>query len=104
VSGTISALRDSRGRQRPCNAHKTLDNFSILLSIFWVNLRRPIAIGEEVRIMPTYEFKCEKCKKRFELIMTVSEYDSKKIRCPKCKSTRVRQQISSFQTITSKKS
>jgi putative FmdB family regulatory protein len=54
--------------------------------------------------MPTYEFKCEKCKKQFDLILTVSEYEKKKIRCPKCKSTRVRQQISSFQTITSKKS
>ena len=54
--------------------------------------------------MPTYDFKCEKCKKNFSLIMTVSEYETKKKRCPKCKSTRVKQQISSFQTITSKKS
>jgi len=54
--------------------------------------------------MPTYEFKCEKCKKRFSLMMTISEYEKKKIRCPKCKSVRVNQQITSFQTITSKKS
>ncbi len=54
--------------------------------------------------MPTYEFRCEKCKKRFELMMTISEYEKKKIRCPKCKSTRVKQQITSFQAITSKKS
>lgn len=54
--------------------------------------------------MPVYEFKCEKCKKRFTLTITVSEYEKKKFRCPKCKSTRVKQQITSFETITSKKS
>jgi len=54
--------------------------------------------------MPTYDFRCEKCKKKFSLMMTISEYEKKKIRCPKCKSTRVKQQISSFQAITSKKS
>jgi putative FmdB family regulatory protein len=54
--------------------------------------------------MPTYEFKCEKCKKRFSLMMKISEYEKKKIRCPKCKSVRVKQQITSFETITSSKS
>ena len=54
--------------------------------------------------MPTYEFKCEKCKKRFSLMMTISEYENKKIRCPKCKSVRVKQQITSFEAITSNKS
>jgi putative FmdB family regulatory protein len=54
--------------------------------------------------MPTYEFRCEKCKKVFSLILTVSEYEKTKFRCPKCKSTRVKQQITSFQAITSKKS
>jgi putative FmdB family regulatory protein len=54
--------------------------------------------------MPVYDFRCEKCKKKFTLTMTVSEYETKKLRCPKCKSTRVKQQITGFQTITSKKS
>jgi putative FmdB family regulatory protein len=54
--------------------------------------------------MPTYDFKCEKCNKKFSLILSISEYDKTKFRCPKCKSTRVKQQISSFQTVTSKKS
>jgi len=62
--------------------------------------------------MPTYEYICEKCKKPFSLIMTIAEYEKKKIRCPekkkircpKCKSVRVKQQITSFQAITSKKS
>lgn len=55
--------------------------------------------------MPTYEFKCENCKKAFEVSLGISEYEKKKrFRCPKCKSSRVKRQISSFQTVTSKKS
>lgn len=54
--------------------------------------------------MPTYEFFCEKCNKAFTMIMTLSEYEKGKHRCPKCKSTRIKQQITGFQTVTSKKS
>lgn len=54
--------------------------------------------------MPTYEFVCEKCRKRFTLVLSISEYEKKKMECPKCKSRKVKQQISSFQTVTSKKS
>ena len=54
--------------------------------------------------MPIYEFVCGKCKKKFSLAMSISEYEKKKMHCPKCKSTSVKQQISSFQTVTSKKS
>ncbi|MBN1843256.1 MAG: zinc ribbon domain-containing protein [Deltaproteobacteria bacterium] len=54
--------------------------------------------------MPTYEFFCEKCNKTFTVTMRVSEYQKKKIQCPKCKGKKIKQVISSFQTITSKKS
>ena len=54
--------------------------------------------------MPIYDFACGKCKKKFSLTMSISEYEKKKFQCPKCKSTEVKQQISSFQTVTSKKS
>ena len=54
--------------------------------------------------MPVYEYLCEKCAKPFTIFITVSEYEKKNIRCPHCKSTRVRQQITSFQTVTAKKS
>ena len=54
--------------------------------------------------MPTYEFRCQKCEKRFTLIMSISDYEKKKVQCPKCKSKRVKQQITPFQTKTSKKS
>jgi len=54
--------------------------------------------------MPNYEFRCENCKKRFSQTLSISEYEKKKPSCPKCKSRNVKQQISSFQTVTSKKS
>jgi putative FmdB family regulatory protein len=54
--------------------------------------------------MPTYEFYCEKCKKVFSVIISISDYEKKKYNCPKCKGKQVKQQISSFQTVTSKKS
>jgi putative FmdB family regulatory protein len=56
--------------------------------------------------MPTYEFQCEKCRKRFELVYTIKEYERKarKLKCPKCGSTRVGRKISSFEVKTSKKS
>lgn len=54
--------------------------------------------------MPVYEFLCEKCNKPFTLTMSISEYEKTKFRCPKCKSPKVKQQISAFQTVTSKKS
>lgn len=54
--------------------------------------------------MPIYEFVCGKCRKKFSLTMSISEYEKKKAACPKCKSSDVKQQISSFQTVTSKKS
>lgn len=54
--------------------------------------------------MPVYEFKCEKCNKNFSLMMSISEYEKTKFRCPKCKSTKVKQKITAFQTVTSSKS
>ncbi|MBW1919278.1 MAG: zinc ribbon domain-containing protein [Deltaproteobacteria bacterium] len=54
--------------------------------------------------MPVYEFRCEKCNKKFSLNMSISEYERTKFRCPKCKSTRVKQLITPFQVTTSKKS
>ena len=54
--------------------------------------------------MPTYEFYCEKCKKAFNLILSLSAYENKRYRCPKCKTKKLKQQITSFQTVTSKKS
>jgi putative FmdB family regulatory protein len=54
--------------------------------------------------MPTYEFYCEGCKKSFTIILSISEYEKQKYSCPECKTKKLKQQISSFQTVTSKKS
>ncbi len=52
--------------------------------------------------MPRYEFMCEKCKKPFELIMTISE--KARVKCPTCKGRKVTPQLGTFMTQTSKKS
>lgn len=54
--------------------------------------------------MPQYDYKCEKCKKGFSLVMTMSEKEKKKVKCPKCKSTKVRPVYSGFFAVTSTKS
>jgi putative FmdB family regulatory protein len=54
--------------------------------------------------MPTYEYRCISCKRKFTIILSVREHDSKRIKCPKCGSRRIRQLISAFYTQTSSKS
>jgi putative FmdB family regulatory protein len=54
--------------------------------------------------MPTYEYQCLNCKKPFTVIMSISEYDKGKVKCPKCGKGRVKQQITEFMVQTSKKS
>lgn len=55
--------------------------------------------------MPTYDFRCAGCRKSFSLVMTYEEYDSKRVRCPKCKKSKGVERV--FSTVfakTSKKS
>lgn len=54
--------------------------------------------------MPTYEYECRDCKKKFSLITSISEHDKTKASCPKCKSKNVKQVISTFIAKTSRKS
>lgn len=54
--------------------------------------------------MPTYEYACKACNNSFSLILTMSDHDTKRVTCPKCKSRKVEQQIRSFSAVTSKKS
>jgi putative FmdB family regulatory protein len=48
--------------------------------------------------MPTYEYKCEKCGNEFSMILSLREYDKERerMRCPKCKSRKVKQALSTF--------
>jgi putative FmdB family regulatory protein len=54
--------------------------------------------------MPRYEFMCEKCKKSFELTMSISEREKGKAKCPTCKGTKVTPQLGGFMGQTAKKS
>jgi len=54
--------------------------------------------------MPTYEYICKECGKKFTLVMTIGEHDKKKPRCPKCASNKTEQCVHAFYAQTSKKS
>lgn len=54
--------------------------------------------------MPRYEYQCMKCDEVFTVVLSLAEHEKKKVSCPKCKSKKVKQQISHFMTKTSRKS
>ncbi len=53
--------------------------------------------------MPTYDFRCTGCNKKFSLTMAISERERKRIKCPKCASTKIEPVFSSFFAKTSRK-
>lgn len=54
--------------------------------------------------MPTYEYRCKNCGHEFAEVLRISEHDRYKPRCPKCKSEKIQQLVSSFFAKTSNKS
>lgn len=54
--------------------------------------------------MPTYEYHCEKCGKRFSRLESISVHGHRHPACPKCKSAKVVQVFSTFYAKTVKKS
>lgn len=54
--------------------------------------------------MPVYDYICKDRQNSFELVLTLSEHDKEKIRCPKCDSKNVEQDAVAFYAVTSKKS
>jgi putative FmdB family regulatory protein len=58
----------------------------------------------ETWIMPTYEYICEGCRHEWSTVMTMNQH-LKNIKpvCPKCRSKKVHQKVSSFAAVTSKK-
>jgi putative FmdB family regulatory protein len=54
--------------------------------------------------MPTYQYRCEKCGKKFERIETISEHEATKPKCPKCGSKKVSFVPGNVYVLTSKKS
>ena len=43
--------------------------------------------------MPSYEYRCLDCKRRFEVFMTYAEYGTKEVRCTHCQSTNISRKI-----------
>lgn len=43
--------------------------------------------------MPTYQYTCYQCKKRFEVYLTYEEYDQAQVTCPACQSENVHRRI-----------
>ncbi|HXY70809.1 MAG TPA: zinc ribbon domain-containing protein [Gemmatimonadales bacterium] len=58
----------------------------------------------EMHAMPTYEYRCEKCGKRFAVIERISDHTGRPPACPKCRSRATRQLPAAFYAKTVKKS
>ncbi len=43
--------------------------------------------------MPNYEYRCLSCRRRFEVFLSYSEYGTRLIACPHCKSENVQRRI-----------
>jgi putative FmdB family regulatory protein len=43
--------------------------------------------------MPTYQYRCLNCKRRFEVFMPYQEYGTKSVRCTHCGSDRIQRRI-----------
>jgi putative FmdB family regulatory protein len=56
------------------------------------------------RPMPTYDYRCQNCGKRFSVVQRISQHTGRAPGCPKCRSRRVRQELGSFFAKTTKKS
>jgi putative FmdB family regulatory protein len=47
--------------------------------------------------MPLYEYRCQKCGKRFEMLRRVADAD-RELECPECESEEVERLLSTFAT------
>lgn len=54
--------------------------------------------------MPTYEYRCLDCRKRFEVFMTYAEYGTRPVVCPHCGSSQVQRRIGRIRVARSEES
>src|SRR5258706_3163359 len=54
--------------------------------------------------MPTYDFICSTCEKRFDVFMTFSEYGKKPVHCAHCGSDKVRRRMTKVRIAKSEES
>jgi putative FmdB family regulatory protein len=60
--------------------------------------------GKEGEGMPSYDYRCPKCNKKFTAILSMKEHDAGRAKCPKCGGKKLEQLITAFQVKTSRKS
>ncbi len=54
--------------------------------------------------MPTYEYVCDNCRHMWSCVMTFSQRQkASRPTCPKCRSRKVHQKMSSFAAVTARK-
>jgi putative FmdB family regulatory protein len=61
-------------------------------------------LGAEEGAVPQYEYVCKSCEKKFSTVLTLTEHEESKVKCPKCGGAKVEQQWAAFFATTSKKS
>ncbi|MEQ8230678.1 MAG: FmdB family zinc ribbon protein [Gammaproteobacteria bacterium] len=54
--------------------------------------------------MPSYQFVCRSCEKRFDIFESVAEHDRHEETCPGCGSRDLRQDLEGIQVRTARKS
>lgn len=54
--------------------------------------------------MPSYEYECEDCGRRFTVVEPISQHGDRAPKCPGCKSARTHQVTSTFFAKTVRKS
>jgi putative FmdB family regulatory protein len=57
-----------------------------------------------IQAMPTYQYRCQKCGKKFERTETISDHEALKVTCPKCGSKKVSFVPGNVYVMTAKKS
>jgi putative FmdB family regulatory protein len=54
--------------------------------------------------MPTYQYRCLNCRKRFDIFMTYDEYGARQVVCPHCTSDQVQRRIGRIRVAKSEES
>jgi putative FmdB family regulatory protein len=49
--------------------------------------------------MPVYNYRCQNCQHKYDVILTIAEYGSVHPSCPECKTDNVRRVISNPATV-----
>lgn len=54
--------------------------------------------------MPTYDYRCLNCNRRFDIFLTYQEYETAKVLCPHCQSEQVQRRIGRIRVARSEES